>query len=235
MKSWSPTQPSQALPSAEAEYYGLVKAASVGLGCSALLSGLGLSLELRVWTDSSEAMGIAVRQGGGKVRHLDTKTLWVQQAVRTGRCELRKIKGTENPADLFTKHHPTAGKLEQLVELFGASFREGRAAAAPTMRRERLTHETLGDAYNVDEERVEYPTLVPQRNIGGPGGGDLIGPEDDEIIEQDEAGDPLGAEGMEIAGQLVARPGEFGRKRKFREREGVNPGTPRVMRATNLL
>ena len=125
MKAWSSTQPSQALPSAEAEYYGFVKAASIGLGYKAVMMDLGVDIDLRIWTDSSAAMGIAAGQGIGKVRHLDTKTLCTQQAIRIGRFELRKVKGTENPAGFFTKHVCPASKLEQLVELFGAEFREG--------------------------------------------------------------------------------------------------------------
>ena len=56
-----------------------------GLGYQALLKDLGIDVPLRVWTDSSAAIGICNRQGLGKLRHLDTHTLWVQQAVRSGR------------------------------------------------------------------------------------------------------------------------------------------------------
>lgn len=96
----------------------------------------GLSMPLRVWIDSSAAMGIAVAQSVGKVRCLDTKSLWIQQVVRIGGIELGKIKGTENPADLFTKHMSSSAKMEQLVGLVGAEFRSGRPEAAPTMGRE---------------------------------------------------------------------------------------------------
>ena len=54
---------------------------------------LGMELPVRVWTDSSAAIGICSRQGLGKLRHLDTHTLWVQQAVRTKRIDLRKVPG----------------------------------------------------------------------------------------------------------------------------------------------
>ena len=88
MKHWSSTQTSTALSSGEAEFGGVVRAAGQGLGYQSLLRDLGVDVPLRVWTDSSAAIGICSRQGLGKLRHLDTQTLWVQQAVRTGRVDL---------------------------------------------------------------------------------------------------------------------------------------------------
>jgi hypothetical protein len=147
LKAWSSTQPSISLSSAEAEFYGLVKAAGMGLGYRALLRDLGYELPVVVFTDSSAAMGICNRQGLGKLRHLDTHSLWVQQAVRTGRITVRKVKGLDNPADLFTKHIPTHDKIRHLTELFGCRHESGRSTAAPTLRRERLTREVLADTY----------------------------------------------------------------------------------------
>ena len=89
IKSWSSTQSGVALSSGEAEFNGVVRGAGIGLGYQSLLKDLGQELPVRVWTDSSAAIGICSRQGLGKVRHLDTHTLWVQQAVRAGRIDLR--------------------------------------------------------------------------------------------------------------------------------------------------
>ena len=104
VKSWSSTQTSVALSSGEAEFNGVVRGAGVGLGYQSLLRDLGVNVGLRVWTDSSAAIGICTRQGLGKLRHLDTHTLWIQHAVRLGRVDLRKVDGEVNPADLLTKH-----------------------------------------------------------------------------------------------------------------------------------
>ena len=57
-----------------------------------------------VYADASTALGIVLRKGLGKVRHIDTNTLWVQQAACSARIEYLKIAGTLNPADLLTKH-----------------------------------------------------------------------------------------------------------------------------------
>ena len=134
IRTWSSTQASVTLSSGEAEYYGLVKAAGAGLGHQSLMDDLGLHLPVRVWTDSSAALGIASRSGLGKLRHLETHTLWVQEKVRTGAISLKKVWGEVNPADLFTKHLQSREKVHQLLGLFGCEYREGRAAAAPLLR-----------------------------------------------------------------------------------------------------
>ena len=103
MKHWSSTQTSTALSSGEAEFAGVIRGAGQGLGYQSLLHDLGIIAPLRVWTDSSAAIGICSRQGLGKMRHLDTHTLWIQQAVRSRRVDLRKAQGESNPEDLITK------------------------------------------------------------------------------------------------------------------------------------
>ena len=141
IRTWSSTQPSVTLSSGEAEFYGLVKAAGAGLGHQSIMRDFGLSVPVRVWTDSSAALGISSRSGLGKLRHLETHTLWVQEKVRTGAIQVRKVRGDVNPADLFTKHLPSSIKIGQLVKLFGCEYRSGRSAAAPMLR----PQDTTGD------------------------------------------------------------------------------------------
>ena len=146
MKQWSSAQASTALSSGEAEFNGVVRGSGQGLGYQSLLADLGINVPLRVWTDSSAAIGICSRQGLGKLRHLDTHTLWVQQAVRTGRVDLRKVLGEENPADLFTKHSLTKARMERLVSLHGCKYVDGRAESAPLTRKGESDKFTLADA-----------------------------------------------------------------------------------------
>ena len=87
-----------------------------------------------MWTDSTATIGICGRDGLGKLRHIDTQCLWLQQKVRNGSLEIRKVKGTENPADLFTKHLGSAKVVENLLALFGCEYRGGRPANAPSLR-----------------------------------------------------------------------------------------------------
>ncbi len=92
-----------ALSSAEAEYYGMIKAVAEALGVQAVAADMGETLGIRVYSDSSAARAIASRTGQGKVRHMDVRHLWLQELVRRGRRSVHKVKGTENPADGMTK------------------------------------------------------------------------------------------------------------------------------------
>ena len=92
------------LSSAEAELYGLIKASSEALGCQSMAKDIGQERTIRVCADASAALGIVHRKGLGKVRHIDTNTLWLQQAACSKRIEYVKVAGNLNPADLLTKH-----------------------------------------------------------------------------------------------------------------------------------
>ena len=76
LKCWSSTQAGVAKRSGEANFYGAVKGASTGLGMRALYKDIGYDLPLRLWTDSSAAIGICSRQGLCKLRHLECTSLW---------------------------------------------------------------------------------------------------------------------------------------------------------------
>ena len=79
VKTWSTTQTVIALSSGEAEYYGMVKAASQGIGTKAMLKDLGgiIDKPINTRSDASAAIGIAQRRGMGKVRHIETNQLWL--------------------------------------------------------------------------------------------------------------------------------------------------------------
>ena len=67
VKSWSSTQTNVALSSGEAEFNGVVRGSSAGLGYQSLMKDLGQELPLRVWTDSSAAMGTCARLGSSGI------------------------------------------------------------------------------------------------------------------------------------------------------------------------
>ena len=104
IKGWSTTQAVIALSSGEAEYYGIVKGASTGLGISSVLGDLGHKVKAIIHTDSSAAKSPASRKGLGKARHIEVNQLWIQEKVGDGVLEIRKEKGTENIADALTKY-----------------------------------------------------------------------------------------------------------------------------------
>ena len=117
----SSTQVPISLSSGEAEFYGLVKTGSRAIGIHNLCKDLGFllwgELTLEVSTDSSAAKGVAVRRGVGKIRHLETGSLWVQAAVAAKRFALSKVDGTKNEADLMTKFIDRATLVRHLAAL----------------------------------------------------------------------------------------------------------------------
>ena len=160
IKSWSSTQPSISLSSGEAEYYGVVKASGIALGQQSLMRDLGMDVKVRVWTDSSAAMGICGRSGLGKLRHVQTHTLWVQERVKSGAIELRKVNGLVNPADLFSKCLSSRERIDQLVELFNCEYRDGRASTAPALRKTKTAPEAQAMTVGTVKARTTTTTTT---------------------------------------------------------------------------
>ena len=104
IKTWSLTQSSIALSSAEAEYYAMVEGATRAIGARTMLDEIGVKVNLTLATDSSAAKSLGSRRGTGKIRHLATKWLWLQAEVANGSIRLVKVPGEKNPADVLTKY-----------------------------------------------------------------------------------------------------------------------------------
>ena len=132
LKSWATTQATVALSSAEAELYSLVKGAAQALGMMAVGRDLGVCFEARIHTDASAALGIIQRQGLGKLRHISTQFLWIQDKARSGELEVVKIPGKDNPADVLTKNVP-AEVLERHMRSLGVWISSDRAGSAPQL------------------------------------------------------------------------------------------------------
>ena len=66
----------------------------------------------------------------GKLRHLETGYLWLQAAVKAKNLQVRKVLGTENPADLLTKHLSSADMWKNLEKL-DMKPEAGRSNAVP--------------------------------------------------------------------------------------------------------
>ena len=132
VKTHSHTQDAIALSSGESEFYGIVKAATQGLGAKGLFEDLGVTVEVQVNTDSNAAKSIASRRGAGKVRHIEVRELWVQDRVARGDLILRKVKGEDNLADILTKH---VGRsiLDKHLRTIGYERTEGRHPLCPQL------------------------------------------------------------------------------------------------------
>ena len=132
IKSWSTNQSVVALSSGEAEYYGLVKAASIALGVTAIGRDMGMNFTGKIMlnADASAAIGIANRVGIGKVRHIEVNQLWLQDKVYSGEIGILKVKSEENMADALTKALACKGIEEHIVGV-SAEIRMGRHPLAP--------------------------------------------------------------------------------------------------------
>ena len=93
---WTPT----GLSWGEAEYYSSVQAACRGLGVKDLAPDLGWDLSLELGVDSSACKGLCAWRGAGSIRHIETPTLWLQQAVSRKRLKVNKVPGTKHPSVL---------------------------------------------------------------------------------------------------------------------------------------
>ena len=132
VKHWSLTQSTLALSSAEAELGGICKGTSIAIGLASVARDLGINWELVVQTDAAAAIGVCRRRGLGKIRHLSTADLWIQDKVRQKEIDLVKIPGQQNVADILTKHVDRT-TLERHMLSMGLRQAQGRAQSAPTI------------------------------------------------------------------------------------------------------
>ena len=130
IKHWSKTQTTISLSSGEAELQGIAYGSAQALGLQSLLLDLGWKLKIRVHSDATAAIGICRRKGIGKIRHLATTDLWIQDKVRSKVIELRKVLGVDNPADVLTKY-VNRQTMEKALQAMGLVVMHGRPASAP--------------------------------------------------------------------------------------------------------
>ena len=100
------------------------------MGAQSILRDLGHQVELKIESDATAALGMAKRQGLGRVRHLAVADLWLQQKVRDRQFQLSKIAGKENPADALTKVL-SADHGRYLLSKLGFVYLTGRPKIAP--------------------------------------------------------------------------------------------------------
>ena len=129
IKSSSAVQSTISLSSGESEYYGIVKASAIGMQMQSILADWNYAIGLRVLTDSSAAYGTCSRRGLGKLRHIQTRFLWVQERVAQNHLTIQKVGTKANCADMCTK--PMTGEqIKSFMKTIGQEFREGRAHSA---------------------------------------------------------------------------------------------------------
>ena len=127
-------QASVALSSCEAE----VMAASEGIKEALLLQEVlmfaGLRhYEIEVKVDSSAAHAFFHGRGVGRMKHKDSRILWLQDLIAAGGLRLKKVPRTQNLADMLT-HTPSAKELEMFLPLMGLRCCSERDKALVAMR-----------------------------------------------------------------------------------------------------
>ena len=107
------------LSSAESEYYALTKGGCLGLGLQSLVADWNLKLQLSLHTDSPSAKAVASQRGAGKsTRHIQTRTVWLQERVAAKHLRVVKVTTESNPVDMLTKALDRSNMEEFLEETF---------------------------------------------------------------------------------------------------------------------
>ena len=135
VKHWSSTQTTVSLSCGEAELHGVAKGGANSIGLQALALDLGIDAGIKLHSDSSAAIGMVRRRGLGKVRHLDTTDLWLQEKVREERCEVLKVEGALNPGDILTKSVDRA-TLQRHLTCMNICPETRRAESAPHLTKQ---------------------------------------------------------------------------------------------------
>ena len=91
------------LSSGEAEFNGGVIATSEGIFYKEVLDFFRIRVVLNIYLDSSAARGVFQREGVGRIRHLETKSLWVQKGLKEKKFQLMAVDTQNKAADIHTK------------------------------------------------------------------------------------------------------------------------------------
>ena len=126
IKTWSATQKSITLSSGEAELVAAVKMSCELIGLCQLAKDWGQDFKAKVWVDSSAAIGVVHRKGCGKLRHVRVGMLRIQETAESGDLVVAKVLGTDNPADLMTKHLGTK-LMDAHIRRLQQEVKSGRA------------------------------------------------------------------------------------------------------------
>ena len=82
-----------------------------------------------LYADASAALRIAKRQGTGKMRHINVKSVWLQEKALQSLLKYNKVRGEEHPADGLTKH-VKQDLAQKYLTIEGLKVRGDRADAS---------------------------------------------------------------------------------------------------------
>ena len=141
-----------------------------------------------VYADSSAALAIANRKGAGKLCHINISSLWIQKKQDHHDVVMRKVPGTENPADLMTKYLARQ-LLDQHLDSLSQTRASGRASSGLDIQgKSQPTSTTPQVLGRLSAMKASGPAPTAVRNklapesktsllLGKPGGEDVRDPE----------------------------------------------------------
>ena len=118
---WCKLQVRVALPSCEAELNSCLKGPVEGLNLQGVAKFVGDKLALEIRTDASAARGVLLRQGAGKVRHLQVKQLWLQELVANEEVVITNVQRTINC--IYALTHPWVIADDRFLNTMSIEFR----------------------------------------------------------------------------------------------------------------
>ena len=107
-----------ALSSTESEWHAAADAVSEGLFTKDVLNFVGVPCLMNVHLDNSAAVCLVHRVGVGRIRHMDSRTFWLQSVEERGLARFSKIDGKDNVADIGTKDLQRP-RVQQLLGMMG--------------------------------------------------------------------------------------------------------------------
>ena len=139
IKTWARLQQSVAFSSAESELYALVEGAKEALGARCAVEHiLGCDPVVPLlYCDSEAAVAISHAEGLRKLRHIDIRSCFLQQEVQSQSLRVVSVRGTDNPADIFTKNLDLASTLRHMhhIGLRSTLLPEGEKGLAMSILR----------------------------------------------------------------------------------------------------
>ena len=100
--SWVASDQMRTSSSGEAQLYRIVDGLTRRIFTKHMYEKMGRTINIDVETDSTAAIGMCFRTGVGKIRHIQVRWLWIQDAIRDQTVRFRKVESTDNEAHMGT-------------------------------------------------------------------------------------------------------------------------------------
>ena len=78
----------------------------------------------------SELVALGGKASLGRVRHLATADLWIQQKVKARELKIYKLPGKDNPSDFMTKHK-SEPEAQRFLKMLASSLYPGDRRSPP--------------------------------------------------------------------------------------------------------